>query len=133
MNDISIDELIKIRGIGQVMARNFLKEIGNTKYGKPDIHLKSIFEIIENKKLDEEQFDLAIEKQAKLAKVTVYKLDRIIWLICSGNYFKDNIKIPNEYGKLRKKFEKNLNEYIIQKNANKILIDHLKAFKELSK
>ena len=114
-NNNIIKKLTKITGIGEVMARNFLKEIGKIEYGKPDSHLKCIFEIIENKHLNEQEFDFAIKNQAKIGKISVYKLDRIIWLICSGNYFKDNDKIKNYKGILRKNFEK-----ILKQNLSKI-------------
>lgn len=120
----NIEELTRITGIGKVMARNFLKEIGKTEYGKPDIHLKSVFEIIENKPLNEQEFDEAIKKQALECGVSVYNLDRIVWLICSGKYFKDcsgkyfkdSTCLKNPNGILRKNFE----EYL-KNNINKIL------------
>ena len=120
----NIEELTRITGIGKVMARNFLKEIGKTEYGKPDIHLKSVFEIIENRSLNEQEFDEAIKKQASKCGVSVYNLDRIVWLICSGKYFKDcsgkyfkdSTCLKNPNGILRKNFEKYL-----KNNINKIL------------
>lgn len=108
----NIEELTRITGIGKVMARNFLKEIGKTEYGKPDIHLKSIFEIIENRSLNEQEFDEAIKKQASECGVSVYNLDRIVWLICSGKYFKDSTYLKNPNGILRKNFEEDLKNNI---------------------
>ena len=87
-----IGELCAIRGIGPALARNFLKEIGVTQLGKPDVHLYAVF-AFDPSVVDDVSFDRSLKDQARKAGVTAFELDRIIWMICSGDYFKHRIKI----------------------------------------
>lgn len=92
----AIKNLCKIYGMGPALARNFIKEIGTTNYGKPDVHLYAVFQSFDPSITTPESFDSALINQANKAGVTPYELDRIIWLICSGDYFKHNLKIKDK-------------------------------------
>lgn len=108
--DTVINELCQIKGMGPALARNFLKEIGVTQFGKPDVHLYAVFESFDSSVVNETTFDSALTQQASKANVSSFELDRIIWLICSGNYFKHHIKIGKRT--LRDNFIKELTEAI---------------------
>ena len=95
----------KIRGFGFALACDFLKELGYVNYVKPDTHLKDI--CYETKLCDSKDEIKVFETVVKLAdesKITPYKLDKILWLICSGNFYIDNIKV--------KGYKKNFIEYL---------------------
>lgn len=100
----AIKKLMEITGIGPALARNYLKEIGLKEFGKPDLHLMPIYKSILPDVIDENSFDIALRRHAAEAGVDPYKLDRIMWVICSGNYFKHGLKIRSGKGKLRNDF-----------------------------
>lgn len=88
---------IKISGIGFPLACDFLKEIGYKDYPKPDVHIKDIIRVLLRLNYKEPISDiLAFEAIIDIAtkyEVTPYKLDKILWLICTGNFYNHtNIK-----------------------------------------
>lgn len=97
----------KITGIGFALACEALKELGFTQYVKPDTHINDVFIKLDLAKeshssLDTQLnvFDAAIElvqaynsKQGKSGLITAYELDKLIWLCCSGYFYKENIRI----------------------------------------
>lgn len=81
----------KISGIGFALACDILKEIGNINYIKPDVHIIDI--CYELGLCDSKNPITVFETMIHIAeenKITPYKLDKILWLICSGNYYLDN-------------------------------------------
>ena len=73
------------------MACDILKEIGNINYIKPDVHIIDI--CYELGLCDSKNPITVFETMIHIAeenKITPYKLDKILWLICSGNYYLDN-------------------------------------------
>lgn len=85
---------IEITGIGFPLACDFLKELGFTGYGKPDVHLKGIFKalnIIDPNEMSAIKQDYAtlkaIDRIAKANGVTAYSVDKVFWLIGSGNFY----------------------------------------------
>ena len=85
---------IEINGIGFPLACDFLKELGFTEYGKPDVHVKDIFKalnIINNKENNTTKQNYAtlkaIDRIAKSNNVTPYAVDKVFWLIGSGNFY----------------------------------------------
>jgi hypothetical protein len=94
---ISID----ITGIGFPLACDLLKELGYNNYGKPDIHLKDIFiELgIVNNENNELKMNInilrAIDTIAKSNNISSYAVDKVFWLIGSGNFYRADIKIGN--------------------------------------
>ena len=100
----------KIKGIGFALACDFLKELGYVDYVKPDIHL---IDICYKAGLCEDRNEIKVfETMVKIAdecKITPYKLDKIFWLICSGNYYIDKINIKGH----KDEFIKYLKEEIL--------------------
>ncbi len=82
----------KIRGIGFALACDLLKELGYTSYPKPDAHLISVFKEAGICKGDPISVYEAIIQMAEDCNETPYKVDKVFWLICSGNYYHEKIK-----------------------------------------
>lgn len=94
----------QIHGIGFALACDFIKEIGYTQYGKPDTHIINIFKGIgkidnTNQKKSTEDTFLAyfiIDEIAKDCNNTSYAVDKLLWLIGSGTFYKDEINIGRQ-------------------------------------
>ena len=91
---------IEIAGIGLPLACDFLKEIGFVNYGKPDVHLKDIFRALnlidpDEKSTVKQDYDTLkmISRIAKDNKITEFEVDKIFWLIGSGNFYLTDIRI----------------------------------------
>lgn len=98
---------IEITGIGFPLACDFLKEIGYKEYGKPDVHLKdnfkalNIIDPLEKSTTKQDYLTLkAIDKISLSNNVTPYAVDKIFWLIGSGNFYLSNKNIGGQ----KKKF-----------------------------
>jgi hypothetical protein len=88
----------KISGIGFALACDSLKELGYLDYPKPDVHIKEVFYQIGVAEKDDIAVFEVIDKMATECKeidrkVSPYKIDKILWLICSGKFYKDDISI----------------------------------------
>ncbi|MBP8017158.1 hypothetical protein KAZ01_04070 [Candidatus Gracilibacteria bacterium] len=99
----------EIFGFGFPLACDFLKELGYVQYGKPDVHLKDIFyELkITNNKSDYEIFK-KIVKIGIITKNDPVIVDKIFWLIGSGNFYESKIKI----GRKKEEFIKYIKDKI---------------------
>ena len=111
-SDAVLRDICRIRGIGPALARNFLKELGVMEFGKPDVHLLEVFRAFDPTVINEESFDRSLEVQAARAGVSPYEFDRVIWLICTGDYFKHHLKIKCSHKTLRENFIAALNAAI---------------------
>lgn len=88
----------KISGIGFALACDFLKELGYVNYPKPDVHIIDIFTSLE---LSDNNIINVFEAVIKMYEdckeidenITPYKIDKILWLICSGRFYMDDITI----------------------------------------
>lgn len=88
----------KISGMGFALACDTLKELGYLNYPKPDVHLIEVFSQLG---LSEEDSISVFETIVEMAEVckeidpdsSPYKLDKVIWLICSGKFYLDNISV----------------------------------------
>lgn len=92
----------EIFGYGFPLACDFLKEIGYTKYGKPDVHLKDVFiglHLVPNDS-DYETFK-AIVRTALLAHTEPVIVDKVYWIIGSG---KTENSTGQMVGRLKKAF-----------------------------
>ena len=79
----------KISGIGFALACDFIKELGYLTYPKPDVHIMDIcvsLKLCEDNTMD--AFETIVEIAEKSGN-TAYKLDKILWLICSGKFYLD--------------------------------------------
>lgn len=83
----------EICGMGPAIAFNIIKDLGFTDYAKPDTHTKDVIGAMGFETDDESVVD-AIRLIAEENDDTAFNVDRMIWLICSGNYFEDKIEIP---------------------------------------
>ena len=61
------------------------------QYPKPDIHLIDIFSELGLSNRNEFNCYKEIIRMARAVNETPYKVDKIFWLICSGNYYLNNI------------------------------------------
>lgn len=86
----------EIFGMGFALACNFLKDVGYTDFSKPDVHIKDVLCGLGFCKDNDFEIIRTIKKIAEANKdETPFKIDRLIWLVCSGNYFLDNL--PKRY------------------------------------
>ncbi|ARD45868.1 hypothetical protein [Colwellia sp. PAMC 21821] len=93
----------EIDGIGFALACDFLKELGYVQYGKPDTHIKDIFIELgiligaskQSSKADYLSLKI-IDEIADINDITPYAVDKILWLVCSGNYYLDDLDIGNQ-------------------------------------
>ena len=82
-------------GMGFALACNFLKDLGYSEYIKPDVHIKDIF-VGSGLCLDDDYsiFNTAIEMSNHVG-VSAAHLDKLLWIVCSGNFHLDGIKVGN--------------------------------------
>ena len=93
----------EIDGIGFSLACDFLKELGYSQYGKPDTHIKDIFielDLLDGAQKQSSKADYLslklIDEIAALNNVTSYAVDKVLWLVCSGNYYYESREIGNK-------------------------------------
>lgn len=96
--EIELPQIIskRIFGLGFALSCDFLKELGYSSYAKPDIHIKDIFVLLnlcENND-DYVVFNAVIE-MARKVNDTPYNIDKMLWLICAGDLYNQNIKLGN--------------------------------------
>lgn len=76
-------------GFQFALTCDFLKELGFTNYGKPDVHIKDILEAYGF--ISEKASDYAILKTminiSNDANVSCYEFDKVLWLIGSGRFY----------------------------------------------
>ncbi len=105
---------MEISGIQFTLACDFLKECGYD-YPKPDVHVTDVFEHIIGTRDTYSVFKAVIQYAAEL-QMSAYQLDKMIWLVCSGNFYLDKnktgdrIKITDKKDELIKTL-KNINHY----------------------
>jgi hypothetical protein len=84
----------EIDGLGFPLACDFLKEMGYLNFGKPDVHIKIIFvELSLCWSNEDYKVFKAICRVAKNVGVTPYNVDKLFWLVASGNFYLDGINI----------------------------------------
>lgn len=82
----------EIDGFGFPLACDFIKELGYLNFSKPDVHLKKIFVALGlSLKEDDYQVFRAIIRVARNVGVTPYNVDKLFWLIGSGNFYLDGV------------------------------------------
>lgn len=86
----------EIYGFGFPLACDFLKELGFENYGKPDVHIKDIFRAykfideLDSKTNTNESNCRVFKKMLEISKsigISCYTLDKVIWLIGSGDLY----------------------------------------------
>jgi len=87
----------EIYGMGFALAADFLKEVGHKNYGKPDVHVKDILfglEIVEYR--DNYEVFKALLRMARVSDELPVIVDKVLYLIGSGNIGKPDIKIGRQ-------------------------------------
>ncbi|MBN2187643.1 MAG: hypothetical protein JW732_09405 [Dehalococcoidia bacterium] len=84
----------EIFGLGFVLACDFLKENGYPKFIKPDRHIKAIFHGIGISK-SKSAYDIFkdVIRFSEDIKKLPYSVDKLFWLVGSGNFYLDKVKI----------------------------------------
>lgn len=79
----------EIYGIAFALACDFLKELGYVNFGKPDVHIIEQFEALGLVGVKSSNYQVlkAITRIADNVGVSAYNVDRIFWLIGSGNFY----------------------------------------------
>ena len=98
----------EISGMGFALACDFLKDLGYTGYAKPDVHIKDIlsaFDLCEDK--DYDAYKTIIE-MANAVGETPYKVDKVLWMIGSGNFYLHNVTV----GRNKEKFTEKAKTYL---------------------
>jgi len=108
---------IEIAGFGFPLACDFLKEIGFLNFGKPDVHLKEIFKelnlIDPNEKSTLKQDYQTLKLLDKIAidnNKTAFEVDKIFWLIGSGNFYLAGINIGRNRNEFINKIKKHYSQ-----------------------
>ena len=87
----------EIYGMGFPLACDFLKEVGYTNYGKPDVHVKDILcglELVDCR--DNYEVFKTLLRMARVNNELPAVVDKILYLIGSGNIGKPEIKIGRQ-------------------------------------
>ncbi len=100
----------RIKGMGFTLVCDALKELGYTRFSKPDVHMREVFCSIGLCNDDEFSVCETIERIAEDCKkvypdITPYKVDKVFWLICSGNFYREKIKIKSNKEELIKRLK----------------------------
>ena len=103
----------RIKGMGFTLVCDALKELGFSKFSKPDVHIREVFSSIGLCNNDEFTVCEVIEQIAEDCKtvypdITPYKVDKVFWLICSGKFYREKINIKSHKDELIKKLKSSL-------------------------
>ena len=97
----------EIDGFGFALACNFVKELGYENFSKPDAHVKEIFWALGLSPRGSSDYEVfkAVARVARHAGVTPYDVDKLFWLIGSGD-FNDNpeVGLNGKIGRRKKPF-----------------------------
>jgi len=96
----------EIFGFGFALACDFLKESGWSQYSKPDVHIKDILKrtgFSDGTDLDTFKSVLTI---AKNVNQTPYTVDKVLWLIGSGELYNVGIKFKTNRDEFIKYYNK---------------------------
>ena len=79
----------EVSGIGFALACDFVKELGYSNYGKPDVHIKKTLAglgLIPGTAADGEAF-AALTSFAQSSGLSSYYVDKLMWLVGSGKFY----------------------------------------------
>ena len=93
-----------IHGLGFALTCDWLKESGCIWLAKPDVHINEVVKkIISCDEIKDIDTLIFMDSWAKLLRtgkkhkdVTTYKLDKVIWLLCTGNFYLHETKIGRD-------------------------------------
>jgi len=85
----------EISGFGFALACDFLKENGYSGFIKPDTHIKSICRAAG---ISDADSDFGVFKDVIIYcdenALVPYEFDKLLWLVGSGNFYRNNIVVP---------------------------------------
>ena len=103
----------EIEGFGFALACDCLKELGIIDCPKPDVHIIKILKGL--KLIKKEDSYLAYKQMIEMANeigCTAYELDKVFWLICTENFYREEDKSSQRQQKNKKRADKNRNAFI---------------------
>ena len=91
----------QIHGLGFALTCDWIKECGCLWVSKPDNHIKCVVQYIKKTEtIKDKDVLIFIDSWAKELRhsgrfdnISAYKIDKIIWLLCTGNFYLDDNKI----------------------------------------
>lgn len=90
----------EIHGFGFALTCDWLKECGCIWLAKPDVHIKTVVNYMRNGQINDKISDSDVIREVYnwaedigRKDVTPYKIDKIIWLLCTGNFYLNNKSI----------------------------------------
>ena len=78
-----------VSGLGFALSCDFLKELGYSAYGKPDVHIRKTLAglgLARAEASDREVLELLV-RFADSAGLSAYRVDKLMWLIGSGSFY----------------------------------------------
>ena len=108
VSDQAVEEIkrisTRIHGLGFSLTCDWLKECGCLWLAKPDVHIAAVIRHLErNEKLKETDIVKIVCEWAEEVKkstvdnnVSAYKIDKIIWLLCTGYFYLDGYSVGRE-------------------------------------
>lgn len=110
----------EIDGMGEILACDFIKEIGYVDFAKPDVHIDAIIKTLKGRDMKPKEVLMEVQNIATAANTTTFEIDKLLWLVSSGKYYdvkgkEKTIQIKNkEPGiSLRDEFLKSLTDCIV--------------------
>lgn len=90
----------KISGFGFALACNVLKDLGFIEFSKPDVHIMDVLcglGFCDNNPYSAFECVAQISEECRKhdSSISPFKVDRVIWLICSGKFYLHNIEQPS--------------------------------------
>ena len=81
----------EIDGFGFALACDFVMGLGYENFSKPDVHIKEIFQELGLCPWGTSDYEVfkAVARVARNVGVTPYNVDKLFWLIGSGNFYED--------------------------------------------
>lgn len=109
----------EIKGLGFALACDFLKELGYRDYPKPDTHLIEIFHTL-GLSVSKEPYEVykSLMEMSEAVGEDAYRVDKIFWLIGSGNFYLADTKTGRHREKFIKSVKASLEKQIILAEKN---------------
>ena len=99
---------LEIHGLGFPLACDFLKELGYSQYPKPDVHIIKIFVALNFCDNNEYEAYKAVIKMAEINNDSAYNVDKVFWLIGSGNFYIHDINVRSHRAEFIQSVKKEL-------------------------
>ncbi len=89
--DLPVAISTQVSGLGFALACDFVKELGYSNFGKPDVHIRAILVglgLMPEKASDYEAFK-TLTVFSESAGLSPYHVDKLMWLVGSGRFYRD--------------------------------------------